>query len=289
MKSMSLGSNTVKYVEAGSGEPLLFLHNGGSGHWVWHYQIQYFAKKYRVLAVDMLGCGASDRPNVAYDLNFYTDMTGEIIKTLNLQNVILVGNCVGAAAALEYATLNPARLRALILFNLCGGHDMMSPFVRWASLPMPGILKPIHKSALKVFEHTPGIIKSAVRTNYAARPDPADPVYLSESKEAVNPAQTQSRLNLMNGLASFNKFSHDFDRPSQSLPIAVFWGQKNRVLPLEKGLQFCERLRPAQTNIIKNAGHLVMAERPETVNSQIENFLHKLNNKVSLPAKHTNT
>ncbi len=34
MKSLSLSSNTVKYVEVGSGEPMLFLHNGGSGHWV---------------------------------------------------------------------------------------------------------------------------------------------------------------------------------------------------------------------------------------------------------------
>ena len=70
MKSLSIGSNTVKYVEFGSGDPMLFLHNGGSGHWVWHYQIQHFANKYRVFAFDMLGCGASDRPNVTYDLNF---------------------------------------------------------------------------------------------------------------------------------------------------------------------------------------------------------------------------
>lgn len=81
-------------MEVGSGEPILFLHNGGSGHWIWHYQIQHFAKKYRVFAFDMLGYGASDRPNVIYDLNFYTQMTDEIIEQLNLQNLILVGNCV---------------------------------------------------------------------------------------------------------------------------------------------------------------------------------------------------
>jgi pimeloyl-ACP methyl ester carboxylesterase len=276
MKSLSLGSKTVKYVEVGSGEPMLFLHNGGSGHWIWHYQIQHFARKYRVLAFDMLGCGASDRPDVTYDLNFYTQMTDEIITQLNLQNPILVGNCVGAAVALEYASLNSSRLKALILFNLCGGHHMMTPLVRWASLPPPDFLEPVHWAMLKMFEHTPGVIKSIVRINYAAQPDPTDPVFLAESKGASNPAQTQSRLNLMKGLSSFNKFSHDFIRPAHLPPTVVFWGQKNRVLSLSNGLRFCERLQPTRTHIVENAGHLLMAEKPDYVNLQIENFLSNL-------------
>lgn len=276
MKSLSLGPNTVKYVEAGSGQPMLFLHNGGSGHWIWHYQIKHFAKKYRVFAFDMLGCGASDRPNVTYDLDFYSQMTEEILEQLNLKNIILVGNCVGAAAALEYTSRNPSRLKALILFNLCGGHDMMSPLVRRASLPLPGFLEPFHRSTLKIFEKTPGVLKSAVRINYADLPDPKDPVFLAETKEARNPAQTLSRLNLTKGISTFNKFSHDFDRPSKLPPTMVFWGKQNRVLPLANGLQFCERLQPARTQIVENAGHLVMAEKPDYINLKIENFLSSL-------------
>lgn len=276
MKSLSLGPGTVKYVEVGSGEPMLFLHNGGSGHWVWHYQIQHFAKKYRVYAFDMLGCGASDRPNVTYDLDFYTRMIDEILVQLKLENVILVGNCVGAAAVLEYGIRNSSRLEALILFNLCGGHDMMTPLVRLASLPLPSSLEPVHRVALKVFEHTPGVLASAVRTNYAAPPDPTDPVFLAETQEAHNPAQTESRLNLKKGLPSFNKLSHDFVRPTHLPPTMVFWGQQNRVLPLANGLRFCERLQPNRTNIVENTGHLPMAEKPEYVNLKIENFLHDI-------------
>ena len=273
MKSLVIGSNTLKYVEVGSGQPMLFLHNGGSGHWIWHYQVQYFAKKYRVIAFDMLGCGGSDRPNVTYDLDFYAQMTDEIIEQLNLQNLILVGNCVGAAAALEYATRNSSRLKALILFNLCGGPHMMTPLVRLASASLPDFLEPVHRTALKVFEHIPFVIKAAVRTNYATLPDSADPVFLAESKEARNPAQTQSRLNLKKGLPSFNKYSHDFVRPPGLPPTVVFWGQQNRVLSLANGLRFCERLQPTRTHIVKNAGHLLMAEKPEDVNLRIENFL----------------
>lgn len=281
MKSLSIGSNTVKYVEFGSGDPMLFLHNGGSGHWVWHYQIQHFANKYRVFAFDMLGCGASDRPNVTYDLNFYTQMTGEIIAKLNLKNIILVGNCVGAAASLEYASRNSNRLKALILFNLCGGQRMMTPMVHLASLPFPDFLYTVHWATLKAFEYTPGLMKSVVRTNYAERPDTNDPVYLAEMKEAYNPAQTKSRLNLMKGLHSFNKFSHDFDRPLHLPPTAVFWGQKNRVLPLANGLQFCGRLQPTQTHVVQNAGHLLMAEKPDYVNSQIDKFLYSFSGLAS--------
>ena len=276
MKSLSLGSGTVKYVEVGSGEPMLFLHNGGSGHWVWHYQIQHFAKKYRVFAFDMLGCGASDRPNVTYDLDFYAQMTDEILAQLNLQNVTLVGNCVGAAAALECSFRDSTRLKALILFNLCGGHDMMTPLVRLASLPLPGFLKPIHRATQKMIEHIPGVITTAVRTNYAAPPNLTDPVFLAESKEAHSPAQTMSRLNLKRGLSSFNKFSHDFALPTYLPPTVVFWGQQNRVLPLANGVQFCERLQPTRTHIVEGTGHLLMAEKPDYVNLKIENFLYDI-------------
>ena len=279
MKSLTVGPYTVKYVEAGSGEPMLFLHNGGSGHWVWHYQIQHFAGKYRVIAIDMLGCGASDRPDVIYDLDFYTQMTDGILKQLNLQNLILVGNCVGAAAAYEYASRDSSRLKALILFNLCGGRDMMAPLVRWASLPVSDFSEPLHKAVLEVFAHAPGVIKHAVRTNYAAPPHPADPVFLAEIKEAKNPQQTQSRLNLTKGLSTFNKFSHEFDRPSHLPPVAVFWGHQNRVLPLTNGLRFCERLQPERMQIVEGAGHLAMAEKPDYINTQIEQFLESINGK----------
>ncbi len=275
-KSLSLGSNTIKYVEVGSGEPMLFLHNGGSGHWIWHYQIRHFSKRYRVYAFDMLGCGASDRPDVPYDLNFYTQMTNDIIVNLNLRDLTLVGNCVGAAAALEYASQNSSRLKALILFNLCGGRQMMTPIVRWASSPISRFLEPVHWVALKIFEHIPGVIKSAVLTNYASLPNPTDPVFLAESKEASNPMQTRSRLNLRKGLSSFDKFSHEFARPLQLPPTMVFWGQKNRVLNLDKGLRFCERLQPTQTHIVESTGHLSMAEKPDFVNLQMDNFLYNL-------------
>lgn len=254
---------------------MLFLHNGGSGHWVWHYQIQHFAKNYRVLAFDMLGCGASDRPDVTYDLGFYSTMARNILEQLDLKDVILVGNCVGAAAALECASRDSSRLKALVLFNVCGGHQMMSPMVRLASLPLSH--RATHQAALNVFRRTPKLVTAAVRTNFATPQDSSHPVYAAEIKEAFNPLQTASRINLTKGLASFNKFSQNFDRAEWLPPVAVFWGKENKVLPLAKGLQFCDRLKPDQQHIISNAGHLVMAEKPSTVNTRIEAFLSGLN------------
>lgn len=285
-KSLSLGTNVVKYVEVGSGEPMVFLHNAGSGHWIWHYQIQHFAKKYRVLAFDMLGFGASDRPNVAYNLNFYTQMIDEILVQLNLRNVVLVGNCIGAATALEYAIRDPSRLKALILFNLCGGRDMMTPSVRMVSIALPNFLEPIHRVVLQTLERSPWVISAARRTTYASPLDSSDPVALAERKQEGNPAQTQSGLNVIKGLSSFNKFSHDFIRPPFLPPIAVFWGRQNCVLPVNNGLRFCTRLRPTRTYIIENTGHMSMAERPKYVNAQMENFLNLIGTDNPVSAKH---
>lgn len=275
MKSLALSSYKVKYEEAGTGQPILFLHNGGSGHWIWHYQIEHFAKNYRVLAFDMAGCGSSNRPNTTYNLDFYTNMADEILEKLKLKDLILIGNCVGASTALELAIRDSSKLKALVLFNLCGGPHMMTPLVRLASSPMPNFVEPAHITVLKMFRLIPGLIEPVVRKNYATRPSPNDPVFIAEVNEAKNPAQDQSRLNLINGLSSFNKFSHDFIRPSNLPPTLVFWGEKNRVMPLAKGLHFCKRLDPLETHVVKDAGHFLMAESPEYVNLKIDDFLLK--------------
>jgi pimeloyl-ACP methyl ester carboxylesterase len=276
MKSLLFRGHSIKYLEAGRGPSMVFLHNGGSGHWIWKYQIEYFARTHRVLAPDLLGCGQSDRPTLPYDLNLYADLVHGFLESLGLHEVILVGNCVGAAAALESTMRDPSRVSALILFNLCGGPHMMHPMVRLVSsgASLPRGLENGHRWMLNFFSRLPGVRRSALRTNYGIRaPNRQDPVYMAESLEAANPAQAQPRINLIRGLPSFNKFSHDFPRPAVLPPTYVIWGEKNRVLPARKGARFCERLRPDRREFVPGAGHMVMSEEHAHVNAAMTDFL----------------
>ena len=82
MKHFLFRGHRVCFHEAGRGEPLVFLHNGGNDHRVWDYQLAHFARTRRVLALDHLGYGESDKPRIDYSLPLYAEMVACFVREL---------------------------------------------------------------------------------------------------------------------------------------------------------------------------------------------------------------
>ena len=61
-----LGSK-MHYVEAGQGDPILFLHGQPTSSYLWRNIMPYLEGQGRVIAVDNIGFGKSDKPNLTYD------------------------------------------------------------------------------------------------------------------------------------------------------------------------------------------------------------------------------
>lgn len=56
--------DTLAYSRAGTGPPILFLHNGGSAKEIWTRQVEVLRQRYEVICLDHLGYGESDMPEV---------------------------------------------------------------------------------------------------------------------------------------------------------------------------------------------------------------------------------
>jgi pimeloyl-ACP methyl ester carboxylesterase len=78
MSIVNYNGNKIWHEETGHGDPLVFLHNGGNDHRIWDHQVAHFSKSHRVIAVDHIGHGNSDRPPVNYTLPLFT---GEVAHT----------------------------------------------------------------------------------------------------------------------------------------------------------------------------------------------------------------
>ncbi|MCI0749264.1 MAG: alpha/beta fold hydrolase, partial [Nevskiales bacterium] len=126
MKEFQFKGHRIRYLEAGTGPPLVFLHNGGTDHRIWDHQIAYFSKSHRVIAPDLLGSGESDKPRVDYTLPLYVEVVGTLVDTLNLAPVTLVGNCMGSAMSLAYAAQQPDKVRRLVLFNVDSEQNLLA-------------------------------------------------------------------------------------------------------------------------------------------------------------------
>jgi len=92
---------------AGEGDPIVFLHNGGGNLWNWAHQIEHFGSSHRVIAPDLPGFGRSHRPANPLTLDDFVSGLGGLLGSLECRRPLLVGNCIGASIALEYALRHP--------------------------------------------------------------------------------------------------------------------------------------------------------------------------------------
>ena len=95
------------YTEKGFGTPLVLLHGNGKNGEYFKNQIDYFAKKYRVIAVDTRGHGKSPRGNKPFRLETFADDLKSFLDENNLKRVNLLGFSDGGNIALIFTLKYP--------------------------------------------------------------------------------------------------------------------------------------------------------------------------------------
>lgn len=103
-------------------DPIVFLHGLGSYLKFWRHQLDVFAERgHRVIAIDHLGFGKSDKPaTYPYDLVSQSEALREVLEALGVESPILVGHSMGAQIALTLAINHPDRMKALVLVSPAG-------------------------------------------------------------------------------------------------------------------------------------------------------------------------
>ncbi|HND93511.1 MAG TPA: alpha/beta hydrolase [Anaerolineales bacterium] len=261
--------------EAGSGTPMLFLHNGGGTLWNWAHQLQYFTDTYRVIAPDLPGFGRSHRPAQPLTLDAYVDGLERLLEILDCPQPILVGNCIGASIALEFALRYPEKVSALTLFNICGGPPMLNPFLRvWSTAqPITAFGVTAHRVMIEAAAH-PALRKFGTSLLYADHEPTLHPQLESFLQaQQSDPDLRASLYWLAKGLDSFSIFSQPRQKPVHFPPVLLGWGAKNRTLHPRWADQITDWLKPQEFWLVENAGHMPMYEQPEQVNARLEQFL----------------
>ncbi|MCP4154570.1 MAG: alpha/beta hydrolase, partial [bacterium] len=105
----------ISYEMMGTGSPtLVFIHGWSCDRTYWREQTAYFAKKYKVVAVDLGGHGQSGLNRDNWTMQAFAGDVSAVIEKLDLKKVILIGHSMGGPVIAETALLIPDRLVALI-------------------------------------------------------------------------------------------------------------------------------------------------------------------------------
>lgn len=99
----------IHLVESGSGDPVLFLHGNPTSSYLWRDILPVVASRGHAIAIDLLGHGLSDKPDIPYTFDIHSAVLRAVVRSLGLTNVLLVlhdwGGPLGFRFALEHREL----------------------------------------------------------------------------------------------------------------------------------------------------------------------------------------
>src|SRR3954453_16623850 len=108
----------VHYVDEGQGRPILMCHGNPTWSFLYRHVIRALRDRYRCIAVDYPGFGLSDRPSdYGYTAAEHTAVVGELVQTLDLSDLIVMGHDWGGPIGTSVASSDPARVSGLVLGN----------------------------------------------------------------------------------------------------------------------------------------------------------------------------
>ena len=118
------------FIRAGEGPPLLLLHGIGNNCETWSGVIDQLAESHTVIAPDLLGHGASDKPRGDYSIAAYANGMRDLLTVLNIDKVTVVGHSLGGGIAMQFAYQFPERTERMILVAPGGLGPEVTPAIR---------------------------------------------------------------------------------------------------------------------------------------------------------------
>jgi 2-hydroxymuconate-semialdehyde hydrolase/2-hydroxy-6-oxo-octa-2,4-dienoate hydrolase len=254
----------TSYLEAGSGEPVVMLHGSGpgvSGLANWQHNIPTLAQRFRVLAPDIVGFGATERPDdIVYSLRSWTDHVWAFLDAHGIEKTAIVGNSLGGRIALQMATDQAARISRMVL--------MGSPGV--GMTPTEGL------AALRAYEPSHDTMRALLRNYFAVNPalitdelvairyeaSIADGAYEAYRAMFFDPRHKGSELGI----------TEDEVRVI-STPALLIHGREDKVVPMSVSVTMLGLLPNADLHVFSHCGHWTQIERADEFSALVTEFL----------------
>jgi len=125
-KMVDVKGSRMHYLESGAGEPIVFLHGNPTSSYLWRNVIPYLDAKGRCIAVDCIGMGRSEKPDIDYRLVDHIAYIDAFLEALGVAACALVAHDWGVVIGLHLAERYPERVRAIAFME---GH--IHPIARW--------------------------------------------------------------------------------------------------------------------------------------------------------------
>jgi pimeloyl-ACP methyl ester carboxylesterase len=238
-----------RYIEEGSGHPLILLHGLFGALSNWKDVLEKFSPKYKVVIPLM---PIYDMPILLTNVRSLSKFVHRFITYKGYESYSLIGNSLGGHVALVYATKHPEKVRTLTLTGSSGLYENSS---MGGTYPRRGDRE---------------FIKEKVEYTFYS-PESATKELVDEVFEIVN-----NRVRIIKILAlAKSAIRHNMKKEIVKItaPTCLIWGKEDRITPPEVAEEFHRLIPHSDLFWLDKCGHAPMMERPKEFNEILEKWL----------------
>ncbi|MCV6978268.1 alpha/beta fold hydrolase [Mycobacterium bourgelatii] len=271
LRTITLHGDRVAYRDEGAGEVLLLIHGIGGSSNNWRAIIPTLAKKYRVIAPDLLGHGRSDKPRGDYSLGAFAVWLRDFLDELGISRVTVVGHSLGGGIAMQFAHQHRDYCERLILMSSGGLGSEVNRTLRLISLPGSHLV-------LQVAASKP--VLNVRKTLAVLRSDDQHASRRNEHWEAhaalSNPENRQALLRTLRAVVdrhgqfvcALNKLHFN-----ANVPVMIISGDKDPVIPVSHAYAAHAAMPHSKLHILPGVKHHPHTEQTEIVAGLIDGFI----------------
>lgn len=250
----------------GAGVPVVFLHGFPTSGHLWSDVIPLMPAGHRLVVVDLLGYGRSDRPNGrGVDIRSHAERVVELLDELRIQRACVVGHGIGGGIAQSMAVRHPQRVSHLCLIDSVA-------FDRW-----PTMRARMARASLTFTQFLPpaallAIVRGNLEHGYA---DPQRAVHSIE--QYLRPFLTiEGRDALVAHIRALtSRETRKLARQLRKIvaPTAILWGERDRVLPLSVARDLQTSIAGSTLEVLPDRRHFTPEEAPRQIADGIAELL----------------
>jgi haloalkane dehalogenase len=273
----TIGEYRLHYVDEGEGDVIVMVH--GNPTWSYYYRklIRLLAKKHRIIAIDHMGCGLSDKPqNYDYCLKNHIDNLYSLLQFLKVDSFSLVVHDWGGAIGMGVAAKNPDSIKRAMILNTAAFRSKRIPFrisiCRW---PVVGtfLVRGLNGFAGPA---TTMAVSKKMDTNVAAaflapydswKNRVAVAAFVEDIPLDFGHPSYKTLLAVEKGLEKFQQ---------RQLPMLICWGGKDFCFNDSFYEEWCQRFPHADSHYFKEAGHYVLEDAFDKIEPIALNFFESI-------------
>jgi pimeloyl-ACP methyl ester carboxylesterase len=257
-KQVEAAGHRLHYLEAGAGPSLVLVHGLGADVRTWRFAIPALASNFHVYAIDLLGFGRSDKPQIPYRIGTLVEALTGFLDAVGIDKTSIVGNSLGGWVATLFATVHPDRLSKLVLVDSAGYGEEPAQMVRdYLSQFDPSTVATAERFLSSMNPEDQRMVEAAAVAYFARR--------LSRDDGHAVASLVESIMRGEDTLGPEVKQIH--------APTLVIWGRNDPIIPLRIGQALANDIPNARAVVLDGCGHRPQTECAPAFNRAVQEFL----------------